>query len=72
METMYRLSRCQSAVLTFGSSFGACIANLAAAPRQFRVSHFGDCLPGATDGLVDVNTYSRHGNIATYLTQMED
>ena len=72
METMYSLSRCHSAVLTFGSSFGACIANLAAAPRQFRVSHFGDCLPGATDGLVDVNTYSRHGNIATYLTHMDD
>ncbi len=70
METMYRLSHCRNAVLTFGSSFGSCIANLAATPRQFRVSHYGDCLP--TDGPVDINTYSRHGNIATYLTHLPD
>jgi hypothetical protein len=72
METMYRLSRCRNAVLTLGSSFGSCIANLAAAPRQFRVSHYGECLAPATEGPVDTNTYSRHGNIATYLTKMHD
>lgn len=72
METMYSLSRCSNAVLTFGSSFGSCIANLAAAPRQFRVSHYGDCLEAVTGDPIDVNTYSLHGNIATYLAQMHN
>jgi len=72
METMYSLSRCSNAVLTFGSSFGSCIANLAAAPRQFRVSHYGDCLDAVTEDPIDINTHSRRGNIATYLAQMQD
>lgn len=68
METMHRLSRCRNALLTLGSSFGSCIASLANAPRQFRVSHFGECLPlDVSDGPLDINTYSRHGNLATYL-----
>ena len=73
METMYRLSRCRNAVLTLGSSFGSCISSLAGAPRQYRVSHYGECLPmSAAEGPVDINTYSRNGNIATYLSQLPD
>lgn len=71
METMHRLSRCRNAVLTLGSSFGSCIASLAKTPRQFRVSQFGDCLPlDVSDGPLDINSYSRHGNIATYLARI--
>ncbi len=70
METMYRMSRCGNAVLTLGSSFGLCIANLAATTRQFRVSHYGECLAPATEGPIDA--YSRHGNIATFLAELRD
>ena len=70
METMYRLSRCKHAVLTLGSSFGTCIASLAGIDRQFRVSEFGECLRVPTaDGPLNANTYSRHGNLGTYLAQ---
>ena len=75
METMHRLSRCRNVVLTHGSSFGSCIAGLAGARRQFRVSHYGECLDPRTrdaDGPIDANTYSRMGNIATYLAQRSD
>lgn len=71
METMYRLSRCRNAVLTLGSSFGACISSLAGIRRQFRVSHYGECIPFPTDdGPLDANSYSRNGNLATFMAQL--
>lgn len=71
METMYRLSRCRNAVLTLGSSFGSCISSLAGAGRQFRVSEFGECIP-FMDGPIDANTFSRNGNLGTYLIKRTD
>ena len=71
METMYRLSRCRNAVLTLGSSFGGCIASLAGITRQFRVSHYGECIPFvADDGPLDANSYSRNGNLATFINAL--
>jgi hypothetical protein len=68
METMYRMSQCRNAVLTLGSSFGACISSLAGIRRQFRVSHYGECIPfAAENGPLDANSYSRNGNLATFL-----
>jgi hypothetical protein len=73
LETMYRLSRCRNAVLTLGSSFGSCISSLAGAKRQFRVSGYGECLVfPTTDGPIDANTYSRKGNLKSYLAQRTD
>ena len=73
LETMYKLSNCKNAILTLGSSFGSCISSLAEANRQFRVSEYGECLVSPpTDGPIDANTYSRKGNIKTYLAQRTD
>ncbi len=72
METMYRMSHCRNAVLTFGSSFGLCISNLASIQRQFRVGHYGECITPVTKDPVDANTHSRYGNIATFLSELHD
>ena len=67
METIYKLSQCKRAVLTFGSSFGSCITSLAGVSQVFRVGRYGDChaLPSAEP--YDMNTFSRYGNAATFL-----
>ena len=67
METIYKLSHCKRAVLTFGSSFGSCITSLAGVSQVFRVGRYGDChaLPSAEP--YDMNTFSRYGNVATFL-----
>jgi hypothetical protein len=67
MESMYRLSQCKHAVLTFGSSFGSCITSLATTPDIYRVGRYGDCHRLPTDQPYDMNTVSRLGNTATYL-----
>ena len=72
VETMYSLSRCKRAILTFGSSFGSCITSLAGMQgrHQYRVGRFGDCHRLPSDEPYDMNTLSRYGNTATYMAQM--
>ena len=67
LETMYTMSKCKNAVLTFGSSFGACITSVAGISRIYRVGRYGDChvLPGNGEP-IDVNTRSRYGQTMTY------
>ncbi len=43
LETMYTMSKCKNAVLTFGSSFGTCITSIAGISRIYRVGRYGDC-----------------------------
>lgn len=67
MEIMYELSQCKRAVLSFSSSFGSCITSLAGITRVYRVGRYGDCHALGLREPYDMNTFSRHGNAASYL-----
>jgi hypothetical protein len=70
METMYRLTQCKHAVLSFGSSFGSCITSLAGIKDIYRVGRFGECHEMPSDEPTDMNTVSRYGNTATFMSTM--
>jgi hypothetical protein len=67
METMYKLSQCKNAVLTFGSSYGSCITSLAMIQPVYRVGRLGDCHGLPSSEPFDMNTVSKYGNSATYI-----
>ena len=69
VETIYRLSQCKHAVLSFGSSFGSCTTSFAGIQNIHRVGRFGDCHALPVDEPFDMNTVSRHGNTATFLSR---
>jgi len=69
METMYELSECRHAVVSLGSSFGACIAGLANVQYWYRVGHDGTCRR-VKHGLVDANCNARDGCLNTYLANL--
>jgi len=69
METMYRLSGCKNAIVSLGSSFGACIAGLAQVQNWYRVGHDGVCRR-VEHGLVDANCNARDGCLSTYLANL--
>jgi hypothetical protein len=74
VEAMYKMSGCKRAVLTFGSSFGSCITGLAGMQphNQFRVGRYGECHRLPSDEPYDMNTVSRYGNTATYMSQIRE
>ena len=72
VETMYKLSQCKRAVLTFGSSFGSCITSLAGIRPVYRVGRLGECDEFPSDEPYDMNTVSKFGNTATYISSTLD
>lgn len=70
MQTMMQLSECKNAVLSMGSSYGACIAGLANIKNWNRVAHDGTCMP-IKHGLVDANCNAKYGCMNTYLVNQE-
>ena len=70
MELMYSLSQCKNAVLTLGSSFGACITSLAGIQPTYRVGRYGDCHEMPSNEPYDTNTVSRYGNTATFISKL--
>lgn len=69
MQTMYELSGCKNAIVSLGSSFGACIAGLANVENWYRVGHDGACTR-MKHGLVDANCNTKHGCFQTYLANL--
>ena len=70
MQQMYELSNCQNAILSMGSSYGACIAGLANIKNWHKVAYDGSCMK-VTHGLVDANCNAKYGCMNTYLVNQE-
>lgn len=70
MQTMMELSQCRNAVLSMGSSYGACIAGIANIQNWNKVAHDGTCLK-VKHGLVDANCNAKYGCMNTYLVNQE-
>jgi hypothetical protein len=70
IKLMFEMSQCQHAVLTLGSSFGACPASLAAVKTMYKVGYMGHCIPQDTEeGPMDQNCEDYRGAKSTFLTR---